>query len=267
MLPVAFAAVLAFVAPAETIGPEPPPEPAPGPAADPDTKARAEPEPERDPQAAPEPRARTRSTDDVLTRRKGPVYGVGAALRLPILVGDGKRVMSPVGFGAGLTFRVHALHLGPVRLGGMLRLGHSRFLQRSTVLTDNTPAAREVVRWSSLGHTDFALGPSVQIVLGRVFFEGGAGVGLGISSLVRVTGPTIAEEEDVSDVTLVVRGGGQIGIPFRNNQGLTLGVSVQKYVSRKLVVATDDLGTPDIEPNANPFDLVLDVLLGYQMWF
>lgn len=265
MVPVAFAAVLAFVAPPGTIGPEPPPEPAPAPVAEPTTEA--EPEPERDPQAPPEPRARTRSTGDVLTRRKGPVYGVGAALRLPILIGDGKRVMSPVGFGAGLTLRVHALHLGPVRLGGMLRLGHSRFLQRSTVLTDNTPAAREAVRWSSLGHTDFALGPSVQIVLGRIFFEGGAGVGLGISSLVRVTGPTIADEEDVSDVTLMVRGGGQLGIPIRNNQGVTLGVSVQKYVSRKLVVATEDLGTPDIEPNANPFDLVLDVLLGYQMWF
>ena len=175
--------------------------------------------------------------------------------------------MSQVGFGAGLTFRIHALHLGPVRLGGMLRLGHSRFLRRNTVLTDSTPNAQEVRRWSSLGHTDFALGPSVQIVLGRVFFEGGAGAGLGISSLVRVTGPTAEEEEDVSDVTAMVRGGGQLGIPIRNNQGLTLGVSVQKYFSRKLVVATDDLGLPDIEPNANPFDLVLDVQLGYQMWF
>ena len=263
MVPAVLVAALAFVAPPATVGPEPPPEPEPAPATEPSRESNAE--SESDPQAVPE--RRTRTTDDVLTRRKGPVYGVGAALRLPILIGDGKRVMTPVGFGAGLTFRVHALHLGPLRLGGMLRLGHSRFLRRSTVLTDDTPGAQEVVRWSSLGHTDFALGPSVQIVLGRIFLEGGAGVGVGISSLIRANGPTVAEEEDVSDVTLMVRGGGQIGVPIRNNQGVTLGVTTQKYVSRKLVVATDDLGIPDIEPNANPFDLVLDVVLGYQMWF
>ncbi len=205
--------------------------------------------------------------NSVLTRDKGPVFGVAAAARLGIYVGDGKRVIQPVGFGAGLTFRVHGLHLGPLRLGGMLSLGHTRFLQRATLLSDTTAQPTEVRRWSALGHTDFALGPSLQLVLGRVLVEGGVGVGPGISTLVRVVGPTAADEEELTHVTVMVRGGGQLAIPVRNNQGVVLGVSVHKYFSGKQVVADDDLDDPMAVPNANPFDLVLDAIVGYQMWF
>jgi len=203
----------------------------------------------------------------VLTKDHGPVYGVEAAVRLGALIGDGKRVMQPVGFGAGLTLRAHALHLGPLRLGGMLRLGHTRFLRRATLLSGAAPGAGEVQVWSALSHSEFALGPSLQVVLGPVLFEGGVGAGLGISSLVRPLGPTIGDEEHVSDYTAVVVGGGQLGIPIRNNQGLVLGASTHKYFSRKQVVSSDDLDDPTAEPSANPFDLVLDVYVGFQMWF
>ncbi|MBL4685096.1 MAG: hypothetical protein JKY37_10945, partial [Nannocystaceae bacterium] len=121
--------------------------------------------------------------------------------------------------------------------------------------------------WSALGHTDFALGPSLQFVAGRVLLEGGVGPGLGISTLVRAVGPTAADEEETTQVTAMLRGGGQIAVPVRNNQGFALGVSVQKYFSDKLIVASDDLGEAAVMPNANPFDLVLDVTLAYQMWF
>ncbi|MEM6994994.1 MAG: hypothetical protein AAF721_31060 [Myxococcota bacterium] len=212
--------------------------------------------------AAPPPQG-----NSVLTRKKGPIYSVGAAVRLGVLVGDGKRVMQPVGFGAGITFRVHALHLGPLRLGGMLKLGHTRFLQRATLLSDTSAQPVEVRRFSALGHTDFALGPSLQLVLGRVMIEGGVGPGLGISTLVRSLGPTVSDEEEVTDVTLLVRGGGQLAIPIRNNQGILIGAAVQRYFSRKQVVADADLDDPAALPNANPFDLVLDTFVGYQMWF
>lgn len=205
--------------------------------------------------------------NSVLTRDRGPVFGLAGAARLGILVGDGPRVMQRVGFGAGLTFRVHALHIGPLRLGGMIRLGHTRFLQRATLLSDTGANPTEVRRFSALGHTDFALGPSVQIVMGRVLFEGGVGAGLGISTLVRALGPTVGDEEDTSDITAMMRGGGQLALPVRDNQGVVLGASVQKYFSRKQVVATDDLAIEGATPNANPFDLVVDVTLGYQMWF
>ena len=213
--------------------------------------------------------------NSILSRTRVMTYSVAAAPRLGILLGDGRRVMQPFGFGAGLTLRLHGVLVPKLRLGGELQLGHTRYLQRKSIQLDD---GSQATRYAALGHTDFALGPSAQIVLGPVLFEGGFGVGLGISHFVRPL-PAAAigtndagdallnDEEDFSDVTAMIRGGGHLGIPIRRNQGVIVGAAVQKFFSGKLVVAEADLTDPSAEPNANPFDLMMEVFVGYQMWF
>jgi hypothetical protein len=212
--------------------------------------------------------------NSVLTRSRGLVYSVAAAPRMGILLGDGRRVIQPLGFGAGLHLRLHGVYLGPLRFGGEFQAGHTRFLERRSITSSDGIATR----YAALGHTDFALGPSLQLVAGPVLIEGGFGAGLGISHFVRPLpepvvgvngeGDTLLNaEEDFSDVTAMIRGGGHLGIPIRRNQGVIVGTAVQKFFSRRQVVADDDLSLPDAEPNANPFDLLLEVYVGYQMWF
>lgn len=201
----------------------------------------------------------------VLTQRRGVVLGVAAVPRLAILLGDGARVIQPVGFGAELQLRVYGLHLGPVRFGGQAHLGHTRVLDRIT-LRDEL-GGDPIRRYAALGHTDFSLGPSVQIVAGPIILEGGAAVGLGISNLVRPRGPLPTDEFQTTDTTAMLRGGGQIAVPIRRNQGLVLGVHATKFFSNAQVVASPDPAVPDAAPDANPFDLVLEIGLGYQMWF
>jgi hypothetical protein len=206
--------------------------------------------------------------NDVLQRDRGPVFSLAAAPRLGVLLAGGAQVMrQPVGFGAGLQFRVHALHLGPVRLGGELQLGHTRFLDSRDVPHEADGTERRVRRYATLNHTDFAAGPSLQIALGPVFLEGGFGAGLGISSFVRPFGGFSFEEEHFSDVTAMIRGGGHLGIPIRNNHGFYVGAAVHKYFSRQQIVAQPDPLVPDQAPDTNPFDLMLEIHLGYHMMF
>jgi hypothetical protein len=213
--------------------------------------------------------------NEVLVRRRGLVWSVAAMPRLSLLIGDGRRASQPVGFGVGLQFRLWALHITRVRFGLGLDLGHSRFLGRSTVTGIDGTSTR---RWAALGHSDFTLGPSVQVVAGPLLLEGTFGAGVGVSTLRRplphpaeAADPQgdvlVSTEEDASDTSAVIRGGLQLGIPIRRNQGISIGAAVHKYFSRTLVVATDDLIDVDATPNTNPFDLVLDVVVGYQMWF
>ncbi len=221
--------------------------------------------------ASPAPSRATRSQrslarrgNDAILRARGPVFSVMAAPRLGVLFAGGAEVIQPVGFGAGLQFRVHALHLGPLRLGGEVQLGHTRFLQRNSVPTPSGSSAR---RFSALGHTDFALGPSFQLVMGPIFAEVGVAVGLGVSTLVRPFGPFIIDEEDVSDTTAMIRGGGHIGVPIRNNSSITIGATIHKYFSRKQVVARPSPDLPDAPPDTNPFDLMLEIVVGYHFMF
>ena len=206
--------------------------------------------------------------NDVLQRNRGVVYSLAAAPRLGVLFAGGAEVMGqPVGYGAGLQFRVHALHLGPLRLGGELQLGHTRFLARRNVPHDVDGMERTVRRYATLNHTDFAAGPSLQLVTGPIFWEAGFGAGLGISSFVRPLGAFNHEEEQVSDVTAMIRGGGHLGIPIRNNHGVYLGAAVHKYFSRLQIVAHPERGLADQQPDNNPFDLMLELHLGYHMMF
>ncbi|HWB73451.1 MAG TPA: hypothetical protein VG755_00820 [Nannocystaceae bacterium] len=203
--------------------------------------------------------------NDAITRERGPVFSVAAAPRLGILVGDGTRLMNQqVGFGAGLQFRVHALRLGPLRIGGELHLGHTRFIDRRTIGLDSGGTAR---RYASLGHTDFALGPSFQLVMGPVFAELGVSAGLGISSFVRPTSAFPSEEQQLDATSAMIRGGGHFGVPIRNNSSIIFGAAVQKYFSRKKIVQNPDPLEPEKPADTNPFDMVVEVIVGYRYMF
>lgn len=207
--------------------------------------------------------------NSVLTRDRGVILGVAAVPRAAILIGDGRRVIQPAGFGAELQFRAYALHLRWLRFGGQAHLGHTRVLERIELMHDDGSGngSQQITRYAALGHTDFSLGPSFQAALGPVLLEGGAAVGLGISNLVRPFGAFVIDEEQTTDTTAMLRGGGQLAVPIRNNQGIVLGVHATKFFSRAQVVAQPDPAVPDAPPDANPFDLVLEIGLGYQMWF
>ncbi|MCX4243858.1 hypothetical protein [Paraliomyxa miuraensis] len=205
----------------------------------------------------------------VLTRRRGVVWGAAAVPRVALLIGDGARVMQPVGFGAELQLSAYALHLGALRFGGRAHFGHTRVLDRLSFQYDDGSGAgvQPVTRYAALGHTDFSLGPAAQVVLGPILVEGGATVGLGISNLVRPLGPLPTDEVQTSDTTAMLRGGGQIAVPIRRNQGVSLGVHATRFFSNTQVVANPDPTMPDALPDANPFDLVLEIGVGYHMWF
>lgn len=199
-----------------------------------------------------------------LYRRRGPVFSVIAAPRLGILFVGGAQVIQRVGFGAGMQFRVHAGRVGPFRFGGEVHFGHLHFLERRDVPDPNGGTAR---RYAALGHTDFALGPSIQIIMGPVFAEIGLAAGLGINTLVRPTSAFPSEEEDVVNYSPMLRSGGHIGVPIRNNQGIAIGASIHKYFSRTQVVAQPDPNVPDQEPDTAPFDLALEIIVGYHFMF
>lgn len=203
----------------------------------------------------------------VLTRDRGLVWGLAAVPRASILIGDGRRAIQPAGFGAELQFRLYALHLGALRLGGEAHFGHTRVLERRKVEHDDGDGTRLITRYAALDHTDFSIGPSAQAVLGPVILEGGVVVGLGISNFVRPFGAFINDEEQTSDYTAMLRGGGQLSIPIRRNQGIVVGVHATKFFSKKAIVANPDESMPDAPADVNPFDLVLEIGLGYQMWF
>ena len=217
------------------------------------------------------PAAPAKRDNDAHARRRGPVFSVVAAPRLGVLLAGGANVIQPVGFGAGFSFRVHALHIGPIRLGGAVDLGHTRFIERRFVEGQADGRTQTAERFAALGHTDFGAGPSLQIALGPLFVQGDLTVGVGISTFTRPLGILTVDEEKHSDVSAMLRAGGLIGVPIRNNQGITLGTSVQRYFSTyQLVAVPDTSGDPAVlEPEAdtNPFDLVLDVSVGYLFQF
>lgn len=206
--------------------------------------------------------------NDAHARRRGAVFSVIAAPRLGVLLAGGSQVMRPVGFGAGFSFRVHALHLGPLRLGGAVDLGHTRFIEPRTVSGNVDGEAQSARRFAALAHTDLGAGPSIQLALGPVYLQADLTVGLGISAFSRPRGVLPNEEETHSDVSAMLRAGGLLGVPIRNNQGLTIGASVQRYFSTyQLVANPSDDPDVEVEPDTNPFDLALDISLGYLFMF
>lgn len=217
------------------------------------------------------PAAPVKRGNEAHARRRGAVFSVVAAPRLGVLLAGGADVIQPFGFGAGFSFRVHGLHLGPIRLGAGVDLGHTRFIERRFVEGVVGGQAQTAERFAALAHTDFGAGPSLQIVLGPVYLQGDVTVGVGISTFARPLGILTIDEEHHSDTSAMLRAGGLIGIPIRNNQGITLGASMHRYFSTYQVVAQPDTsGDPAIveaEPDTNPFDLMIDVSVGYLFMF
>jgi hypothetical protein len=202
--------------------------------------------------------------NDAYARRKGAIYTVVGSARLGVLLYGGARVIQPVGFGAGLSFRIHGLHLGPLVFGGEAHLGHTRFLERRTVPTAAGGTAR---RYAALGHSDFALGPSLRLRMGPVYADLGFAAGLGVSTFVRPRTAFIAEEEDYTDATAMIRGGGHLGIPIRNDSGIVIGVAAHKYFSKRQIVGDPDALPEDAPPDTNPFDVMIETYVGYAFMF
>lgn len=199
------------------------------------------------------------------------VFTVAASARMGILIGSGDVVIQPpLGFGFGLKLAYYALQLGPMRFGFAFHGGHSRYMRARLVPSlggapdlGDPPLTR---RWSVLSHTDLALGPHIQVPAGPVFFEFGVGGGLGVSSWRRVVDAEPAHDESTVAYNGLVRADLTLGVPIRNNQGLALGVDLQKYFSQTRVVT--DLEAPaGSKPDSVIFDLTLAVTLAYQMWF
>jgi len=200
------------------------------------------------------------------------VFTVAASARMGILIGSGDVVIQPpLGYGFGLKLAYYPLRLGPMRFGFAFHGGHTRYMgRRDFSITDGTDGpggpAPIVRRWSVLSHTDLALGPHFQVPAGPLLIEFGAGGGLGVSSYRRVVDAEPGHDESTVAYNGLVRADATLGVPIRNNQGVAIGVDVQKYFSSTRVVTIPDapMGAP---PDSVVFDLTLAVTIAYQMWF
>ncbi len=195
-----------------------------------------------------------------------PVVGVAAAVRMGVLVGNGGVfVQPPLGFGFGLDLRYHALPIGAARLGFELQAGHDRFGDRRSFVVDQDGVPTTVVRPLLLSHTDLTLGPSLQIPARVLFIELGGGVGLAVSSFRRPWSERPQDDEQVVGYDALVRGDAALAIPIVRDQGIRLGVAVNKIFSKRRVIG--DPSDPAATPDTAVFDLYLDVVLAYQAWF
>jgi len=193
------------------------------------------------------------------------VLGAAAVARVPVLVGMGREVMQPAGFGFAFQLRFHAIALGALRLGFEAHFGHNQFMQRHLfVHVPEVGAVQSVSRRAALAHTDLSLGPSLQIPIRRVFLELGGSVGLAISNFVRPV--SAMRDENITAYDPVIRGALQLGIPIQNNHGMVVGFAVQQIYSKTTIVA-DPTAPPGTTPDNAPFDLLIEPYAGYQAWF
>ncbi len=192
------------------------------------------------------------------------VFTVAASARMGILIGGGDVVIKPpLGYGFGLKLAYYPLRLGPMRFGFAFHGGHTRYMSARSVMNQDSSITR---RWSVLSHTDLALGPHFQVPAGPVLFEFGAGGGLGVSSYRRVVDAEPGHDESTVAYNGLVRADLTLGVPIRNNQGIAVGVDLQKYFSQTRVVTVPD-APMGAKPDSVVFDLTLAVTLAYQMWF
>lgn len=218
--------------------------------------------------------ARARSIDrgnSVLAKETGErVFTVAAVVRMGIVIGAGDVVVQPpLGYGFGLKLVWFPVRAGPLRFGFGFNGGHDRFASRRVLVSQspNDPGVTVMTpRWSVLTHTDAALGLAFQVPAGPLLFEFGGGGGLGVSSYRRAVDASVEGDEVTVAYSPLVRADLSLGVPIRNNQGIALGVDLQKYFSDKRVVTVPDAprGAP---PDSVVFDMILNVTLAYQMWF
>ncbi len=215
--------------------------------------------------------ATQRRRNSVLQRSpKQPVFGVAALARLGVLAGNGGVVIQPpLGFGFALDIRYHALPIAGARLGLQFTAGHNRFQDRKTfTFTDEKGDTQELRRFTTLGHTDLTLGPSLQIPLRVLFLEMGVSGGLAVSLFRQPRSIDPKDDVEVVGYEPMLRGDIALAIPIRRNQGIRLGVDVVKIWSpEKNWIISDPTAPIDTKPDTAVFDLYLDVLLAYQAWF
>lgn len=203
-----------------------------------------------------------RRNNDVMIRSfRKPVYSIAASARLGALLAGGQRIVTPVGWGAAVQLRIHALRVFRSRFGVELHAGHTRFQRRRDyeTFTDAT-----VTRATLLTHTDFSAGPSFQVPIGAVFVQAGASAGVSLSTLSRPISADPGEDEQISEPNALVRGGVSIGIPILNRHGLSVGAGIQQVFSRREVLV--DREVPD-GAKTDPFGTVFEAFLGYSIWF
>jgi hypothetical protein len=100
-----------------------------------------------------------------------------------------------------------------------------------------------------------------------VLIEFGAGGGLGVSSWRRVVDAEPGHDESTVAYNGLVRADLTFGVPIRNNQGIGIGLDLQKYFSQTRVVTDLSRPRPGAKPDSVIFDLTLAVTVAYQMWF
>lgn len=218
--------------------------------------------------------ARVKRGNTILERSlRKPALGVSAAARMGVLVGNGGVfIQPPLGYGFGFDLRYHALSLGFGRLGLQFTAGHTRFQDRALYsYVDEAGETREVTRFTTLGHTDITLGPSLQIPAGVLFIEGGVSGGVAVSVFRWPHNHLETDDTEVVGYEPMLRTDLALAVPIRNNQGIRLGADFIKIWSPEknwVISDFDPETTPvDTQPDTAVFDLYLDVVLAYQAWF
>lgn len=206
-----------------------------------------------------------RRGNEVLVRPfRKPVYSVAAAARLGVLLGGGRDIIQPIAWGLAAQIRLHFVRVVKSRFGIELHAGHTRWQQRDdfqVVVGEVAPRTRI----SLLSHTDVSLGPSFEVPIGPVFLQFGASGGFAVSTLSRARSADAADDDHISEVDGLLRGGLSLGIPIINGQGLVIGSAVhQVFSNREILIDPNDPGTGE---KTSPFDTWLEAYLAYQVWF
>jgi hypothetical protein len=191
-----------------------------------------------------------------------PLYSVAANARFGTLLGGGRDVMQPYGYGFAAALRLYFAPTGKARFGVELHAGHTRWPQAQRFPTIDGEAT--IKRVSLLSDTDFSAGPSFSLPIGPLFIEFGGSAGVALSTLFRPQSADAIEDQLVSTSNFMLRGGAGIGIPLLNQHGLHLGAGVHHIFSPREVAI--DPSTPDSE-TTRPFGTWLEVSLGYEIWF
>ncbi len=201
-------------------------------------------------------------------QRERRSYSVAAAARFGVLLGGGSEFVQPYGFGFAAQLHFHLLKLGtaPARFGFAFHGGHTRFLERNAFVQADPAEGQELTRTTVLSHTDFSLGPSFQIIAGPLVVLVSGGPGLGVNQLVRPLSANPAMDQEATSADFMLRGGGGLGIPIKNDHGIVIGAAVQKFFSGARR-APDPLAENGEETQTVVFDLLLETYVGYQAWF
>lgn len=191
---------------------------------------------------------------------KAPSYDVAAFARMVVMVGDARRLSQPVGYGFGFQLRVHPWRAYTTHIGFTFVGGHLRAPELVEVPISADEPANTTRRWRRFSTTDFAAGLSIHAPAGFVVLSADVTGGLAISEFFEPRNSQTVDDSIIRGYDPMLRGAFWVGVPIRNNHGLTLGLSLTKIFSG-IAVELDDGET------LIPFDLNPELSLGYQGWF